>query len=499
VTTNDIENAFDSITYQKGGGVLRMFEKWAGADAWQKGLHAYLTAHAFGNATADDFLRAENEATGKDVKGAMHTFLDQPGVPFVEASLTCAPKAKPRVHLVQSRFLPLGSKGDSKETWQIPICVRTDKETACTLMTTPETDLDLAGAACPAFVFPNADGAGYYRFSLAPPDMAALEALEAKAGSGLSEREKVTYGASLWAAYQRGKTPFKDILAAATPLARDAEPAVAEAPTAYFTQARDWLFGDPARKDVERDARALYAPALRRLGWEPKKGEDDETRSLRRSVVGFMALTGQDEKVRAELEKRGLAYVGTAQDGKESTIHPEAIDANLVGAAMAVVGEKADRARWNALKALLSKSVNETVRGRLLLALSSSANADLAASARELAFDPSLRDSEILTPLYVQISDPAQRDAAWAWAKEHYDAIVQRMPKHHGGARLIGLGGRFCSDERAAEVEAFFTPKLESIEGGPRLLASTLEDVRLCATRRKVYAESAREYFQKRK
>jgi alanyl aminopeptidase len=508
VTTHDIENAFDSITYQKGGGVLGMFEKWAGRDAWQKGLHAYLSAHAFGNATADDFLSAESDATGKDVKGAMHTFLDQAGVPFVEASLTCAPKAKPRVHLVQSRFLPLGSKGDSKETWQIPICVRTDKETACTLMTTPEADLALTQAACPAFVFPNADGAGYYRFSLAPADLAALEALQGKEGkevkagkpskavSTLNEREKLAYGASLWAAYQRGKTPFKEILAAATPLAHDPEPAVAETPAGYFTQARDWLFADPARKDIERDARALYAPIAQRLGWEPKKGEDDETRSLRRSVVGFVALTGQDEKVRAELEKRGLAYVGY---GKDNAIHPEAIDANLAGVAMAVVGEKADRARWDALKALLAKSVDETVRFRLLVALSSSPNPELAAAARELTLDPSLRDSEILTPLYVQVVDPAQREAVWAWAKEHYDAIVQRMPKHHGGARLIGLGSRFCSDEGAADVEAFFSPKLESIEGGPRLLASTLEDVRLCATRRTAYAESAREYFQKRK
>ena len=64
-STHDIENAFDSITYQKGGGVLAMFERWVGAEAWQKGLHAYLVAHRFGNATADDFLDAENAAAGQ--------------------------------------------------------------------------------------------------------------------------------------------------------------------------------------------------------------------------------------------------------------------------------------------------------------------------------------------------------------------------------------------------------------------------------------------------
>src|SRR6202035_4683411 len=78
--------------YQKGAGVLAIFERWAGADAWQKGVHEYLLAHRFGNATADDFLDAENRATGKDVKSAFRTFLDQPGVPLLTATLAC-PKA----------------------------------------------------------------------------------------------------------------------------------------------------------------------------------------------------------------------------------------------------------------------------------------------------------------------------------------------------------------------------------------------------------------------
>jgi alanyl aminopeptidase len=495
VTPNDISNAFDSITYRKGGGVLEMFEKWVGADVWQKGLHAYLVAHSFGNATADDFLSAENDASGKDVKTAMHSFLDQPGVPFVEASLQCAaaPKANPRVHLAQSRFLPLGSKGDPAHLWQVPVCVRTDKETACTLMTTAEADLDLTASACPAFVFPNADGDGYYRFSLSPKDWAALRA---KGLRTLNERERMTYGTTIRAEYQRGKVPFKDILDTATPLARDSEPSVAGEPMPYFEQARDWLFASPVRTDVEHAAQALYAPVANRLGWEPKKGEDDDARALRQSVVDFEAQTARDPKARAELSKRGLAYLGT---GKDNAIHLDAIDANLAGAALAVVGEGADRATWDRMKALLSKSVDEGVRGRLLVALSSPANAELAAAARELVLDPSLRNNEFLVPLYIQTRREETREAAWAWAKEHYDAIVARLPKRLGGTGVIPLGRTFCSEERAADLESFFSPKISGIEGGPRVLASTLEEVRLCAARRSAYEQSAQEYFGKKK
>jgi cytosol alanyl aminopeptidase len=485
-STHDIMNSFDSITYQKGGGVLSMFERWAGPEVWQKGVHAYLEAHRFGNGTADDFLDAENAATNKDVKTAFHTFLDQPGVPFVEASVECSAGAKPRVHLKQSRFLPLGSTGDEHQVWQIPVCVRADRDVACTLLTAPEGDLELSSATCPSFVFPNADGVGYYRFSLAPKDLASLRTKGLKT---LTEREKVAYETSLRAAYQRGTTPLKDILDAARPLAEDTEPAVAEDPMAYVSQARDWLYGDPVRPDVERYARTLYAPAEGRLGWQPKKGETDETRALRASVLRFLAQTGRDTKVRAEAKKRGLAYVGAKTDG---TVHADAVDANLAGVAVGVLGEEADRATWDAMKALFVKTVDEAVRARLLSAISSVKDPDLAAAARELVLDPALRDNEIITPLFAQLTSNETRETAWGWMKEHYDAIVARLPKHSG---LIGTGRVFCDDAHAAEIESFFGPKAAGIEGGPRQLASTLEEVRLCVARRKAYEASAKTLF----
>ncbi|HEY8040412.1 MAG TPA: M1 family metallopeptidase [Polyangiaceae bacterium] len=503
---HDIENAFDTITYQKGGGVLAMFERWAGAEAWQRGLHAYLEAHRFGSATADDFLDAESAATQKDVKTAFHTFLDQPGVPFVEASLQCSPSATSRdrkaqsvgtarVHFKQSRFLPIGSSGDPNRTWQIPICVRAPPLPGpqCTLLTEPEGDLDLGGLDCPKWVFPNADGDGYYRFTLAPADLANLR----KSGlAQLSAREKVAYATSLRSAFSRATTPMKDVLEAVAPLARETEPAAAEEPMAYVALAREWLYADPLRASVEAYARGLYAPSAKKLGWTPRKDEDDETRGLRSSVLQFLQVTGRDPAVHAEAKKLGLAYLGIGKDG---AIHPEAVDPNLAVVATEAVGEDADRATWDAMKALLAKSVDETVRGRLLWAMAVAKNPELAAAARELTLDPSLRDSEVLTPLRAQLGEMETREVAWAWLKEHYDAILARLPRHHGGVALVSFGRFACDEAHARDVEAFFTPKIESIEGGPRTLASTLEDVRLCAAKRQAQEPSARELFARKR
>src|SRR5262249_8425057 len=155
-------------TYRKGGGVLAMFERWIGAETFQRGIKAYLDAHRFGSGTTDDLLAALSVAAKRDVVTPFKSFLDQPGVPFVEATLTCGKGKDHFVALKQSRYLPLGSTGDDKRTWQIPICMRyasgKGARETCTLLTEAEGKLPLEGDACPAWVMPNADGAGYYRW-----------------------------------------------------------------------------------------------------------------------------------------------------------------------------------------------------------------------------------------------------------------------------------------------------------------------------------------------
>ncbi|MFD2271936.1 M1 family metallopeptidase [Undibacterium arcticum] len=53
---DDLANAFDGITYDKGGAVLSMFESWLGEQRFRDGVRHYLKQHEHGNATAEDFL-----------------------------------------------------------------------------------------------------------------------------------------------------------------------------------------------------------------------------------------------------------------------------------------------------------------------------------------------------------------------------------------------------------------------------------------------------------
>jgi alanyl aminopeptidase len=343
-------------------------------------------------------------------------------------------------------------------------------------------------------VFPNANASGYYRFSLTPKDLAQLRL---RGLPRLSPRERTAFGNSLRAGFNRQTLSFKDSLLAAAALANDARADVAGEPMSYVSLARDWLYADPLRASVEAYGRTLFDAAYAHLGWTPAKGEDSDRVQLRSRVIGFLALTAKDPIVRAEAQKRGLAFLGQGSDG---AIHREALDSNLVGIALSVVGEEADAALWDSVKARLAKTDDAVLRGWFLAVLQSTEKPELVARVRALPFDPVLRATEVTTPVWSEMREPALRRDTWQWVKANFDRLLDTVPKHHGQTQLISMGGELCDEADRQDVEAFFTTeRLAKIDGGPRVLAGVLEDIHLCATKRSAQEVSARELFGKGK
>ncbi|WP_426241984.1 aminopeptidase N [Nocardioides sp. LHG3406-4] len=67
----DVDTAFgnfDQITYAKGSATLRQLVTWLGEETFVAGANAYLSAHAFGNATLSDFLTALDDVSDRDVR-----------------------------------------------------------------------------------------------------------------------------------------------------------------------------------------------------------------------------------------------------------------------------------------------------------------------------------------------------------------------------------------------------------------------------------------------
>ena len=163
----DTKSVYSQIVYQKGAAVLLMLENWLGEDRLQQGLQTYLKAHALANASTADLASAITEATKTDPAPVLHSFLDQTGIPNVRGSVECIPGKSPDLVIEQI---------DSRTQWTIPVCWKAENvETGCTLLDSARRRIELPpNAACPAWIFWNAGGAGYYRTSWTGAQVAAI-------------------------------------------------------------------------------------------------------------------------------------------------------------------------------------------------------------------------------------------------------------------------------------------------------------------------------------
>ncbi|HEY2029728.1 MAG TPA: M1 family aminopeptidase [Myxococcales bacterium] len=460
----DIKTAFDSITYQKGSAVIGMFEQWVGPDKFQKGVHRYLTEHADKNATAQDFLQAVSAEAGKDVAPAFSSFLDQPGLPLVTMKVVCN-EEKPHLELAQYRYLALGVQPRGTPHWQIPICVRTDKGTTCSLLESPTTNVDLP--SCPKWMMPNAAAAGYYRSALDDASQAQLT----KNLSKLTGPEKMRFFYDTDAVAHAGGAEYSRTFEVMTKLASDKERHVVQAllPAVSFARESGVVANDEGAK-YAAFVRKTFGQRARSLGFTEHKGDSMDARILRPLLLRIAGDEGGDTALRGQAQKLALRWLSD-----HSAASPE-----LASAALYLAAIDGDASLYDRYLAAAKAEHDRQDRQRILDAMGRFRDPELVRKGFQIylsdQFDP--RES------YTLVSGPSRhfstREEALDFAEKNFDTITSRMPRDFGG-QVPQLGSGFCDEEHAAAMESFFSARARNFAGGERRLAQTLEQVRQCA------------------
>ncbi len=481
---DDIVSAFDGITYQKGAAVIGMFEGWVGEEGFRKGIQRYLKSHAWGNATADDFVASIAEATGNPaVVPSFRSFLDQPGVPLVTVELVCAGGA-PKVLLAQKRFLPTGSTGSAKETWQVPVCARRGDPgtaTACTLLTEATGTLELPGA-CPARVVANA-GDGYYRVLYKG---SLLGKVLAEGGKHLTASERVATLSDVAALARSGDVPMATALSLVPVFANDPERPVVESIQRIAAAPRDLLVTDEMRPRYRRFVSDAFGARARALGWKPKPGEDEDTQLLRETLVPFTANEGDEPALVAEANRLAKAWL------KDRS----AVDPLLATAVLDVAARRGDLELFQAYLAEARKASDRRERTRLLGALGLFRDPSVVPVALNLVLSPDFDPRESNAILREEATNRETRQEAWAFLKANFDKLAARLPRE-SPARFPMLASGFSDAEHRADVEAFFKDKAPKYMGGPRYLAQTLEQIQLRAALKALQQESVSDFLMR--
>jgi len=490
VAKDDISNAFDGITYQKGASVIGMFEHWVGPETFRKGVKSYLTQYAFRNASAPEFLDAISSAGKKNVNAAFSSFLNQAGIPLVSVELDCK-QASPTLHLEQQRFVPLGSKAPD-QTWQIPMCVRYGSgltgETACELMTQPKQDLVLKTSSCPAWVEGNDKALGYYDVDYKGGLLKSLA--EGEVDKRLSAPERVDFMGDVLSLSNAGKVDEGDALAMVQTFSADPERHVVQTALRLALTVREHGVPDSLLPNYRRFLQKNFQARAREIGWTPKPGESNDVSLLRATLLRLMSTWGDDQQLAAQGKELADKWLKD-----HSAVNPNLVDSVLDTAAF-----YGDKAYFDALVDNLKTTTDRQERQSIIGSMSSFRDP----AAINAAFDALLTGKvpflEGARLLFLGQSSDATRKMPLDFLKTHYDQILAMAPTGGGfdmGGVLPYVGASYCDASSKAELRDYFEPKVGKLLGARRNLDQVLESIDGCIAQTAQQRPSIEAFLQK--
>ncbi|QWW18854.1 aminopeptidase N [Schaalia sp. 19OD2882] len=149
----DVEVNFDGITYAKGAAVLRQLVSYVGRDAFLAGLHEYLSAHSYANATLADLMTELEKASGRDLSAWSKVWLEEAGVTLLRPTIEVGQDGRiVRVSVEQESF----SEGSSLRPHRLAVAGYSLDEGG-TLKRVLHEELDVEGASTEVASFAGAE------------------------------------------------------------------------------------------------------------------------------------------------------------------------------------------------------------------------------------------------------------------------------------------------------------------------------------------------------
>lgn len=494
-TREELQRAFDPLSYLKGGAILTMVEGWMGPELFHAAVREYVAEHADGNADAGSFLavlsRQKHPRAGL-VAGVMQSFLERPGAPLVRAELVCD-RGEAQLVLSQRRFRndPGGTSAaaggpDSGPggAWQVPVCVRYDigrgrSKRQCGLLDDRAGRFELDTPRCPAWLVPNADGLGYYRHTMSPRD------LEALARAPLSEVERLDTMGTLRALMRSGDLSPSQVLALVPRVASGSSRQVAEATIEMLEEIADHLLDDaPARGHPGRFqalVRGLYSRRGRALGFVQRRGESDEDTLMRPILVPFVARYGGDPVLIGQATTLTRRWLRTGSG----------IERGMIEATLGIAAFHGDAGLYGAMEKALETPLSPKRRERVLGAMAAFRQPALIERAiarlSGMNFD--------LTAHLVQalLKNPAARGPAIA----HIESIADKLFGQDQFLLITPLiAGESCTEEEIATIEALAGKAAVARELTGRLLNGKKKRGLSCSGFRSRSRDQVQAYFR---
>jgi alanyl aminopeptidase len=377
-------------------------------------------------------------------------------------------------HVREATYRPIGIRMPEGH-WHVPMCIEADGRRTCALAGLSPAQISLGGK-CPANIFPNASGAGYYRFALPNPKWQAL----LQNGATLSADEQLTLFHNVNAGLRAGQLSaagFYGLIETIAPaggweLLYSDHRDTFDLTDALHDLRVTGVLSQQALSEQQAFVRKHFGPRLEKLGLAAKPGEPAADTMLRAQLAQLLVEEGHDPAVITALSSAAKAYL--ASGGKDTSLPPELLQEAMRAAVM-----RDGPAFGDQLIAALQKSDDEYFIQSAIYALAGTQDEATLNKLLALSLTPKIRTGDYR---YVQryfAQEPAAKQALWAWFKANFGALEKRLSRY-------GMGGtpdiqRFgCDATDKAELRSFLGPRAAQLVGMPRMLKENEERIDRC-------------------
>lgn len=443
----EIDALFDSaIVYAKGSRMLVMVRALLGDKALREGLKNYFAAHKYSNATGDDLWNALGKASGLDIGAIMHSWLEQPGYPVVNAKVEDG-----KLVLTQKQFF-IGKGKEVGRKWQIPLNanyaavpkIMKDEE----LVVGDYKDL-LANNGTPfrLNVGNNSDFIVKYDQTLLDDILSHVDELDAV--------DKLQLLQDFRLLAEGGQMSYADIVPLLPKFADSTSPIVNNALYRIMTTLRDFVTpGSDEEKQLKKLYDLLSEKQVKRLGLLPKVGESNDDNLTRPYVVSDSLYADNDDTI------NGLHAIYS-----ENSDNLEGISADIRSAVL--VNEVKNFGNMTLFDKLLKK-YQETSDASLKQDLCAGITSTKMPEIIDAIVDD-FENAQVVKPQDLRawyrnvLANPFGQEQAWNWIRLEWPWLEATVGGDMEFATFITVTANiFHTEERLKQFKDFFEPKINT-------------------------------------
>ncbi|XP_048382847.2 leucyl-cystinyl aminopeptidase isoform X2 [Stegostoma tigrinum] len=482
-TAEQIDEMFDSVSYEKGASILLMLKDYLSETVFQQGIVRYLNEHKYQNTKNEDLWNSIMKVKNVDfnVKEMLKTWTLQTGFPVVTIKLD---KTGNKIHLSQERFLRMSisqdpsSSPNSSHLWHIPLTYMTSScsnygQPKCikTWLLKNKTDIIDLKEPNVTWVKFNINMNGYYIVHYEREILMELLGLLQSNHLALSDQDRAGFINNAFVLASAGKISVQQALSITKYMKNESS----NAPTAeallqlrkiyWLVQKRGML---QLADRMEKYIFTIFGDLINHQVWS-NSGSLSE-RQLRATLLSVACDYNYGTCVQNASE-----LFNNWENSKNLSVLPSDLTMTIY-----TVGARDDKG-WTFLHQMYNTLQTEAEKSKMLHAMAKSSNPrELIRLMQESLQHETIRAQEIPSILSTASKTLVGCLFAWDFVKENWDNIVKKFQPGSFTVEtiIIQTTSQFSTKTRLFEVQTFFD-SLKDKSSQLRAVQEALEVIRL--------------------